>query len=112
MPSVRNLVQFLETCGQSAQSAFLGLCLLDEFINLTDNRVNLREVLLHVLLSNGEERALGFLHQVGNIDCSIKSFCLNKTGKGDELALQGLLGDYLGVIFDMGRAGNLRIDLH
>ena len=102
----------MEARRQTAQSALLGLCFLDELDDLADDRVNLREVLLHVLLRDGEEHTLSFLHQVGNVDGGIEGFGLYQAGEGDELSLQRLLRDDFGVILDVGRAGYLGIDLH
>ena len=88
------------------------MCFLDKFDDLADDGVNLREVLLHVLLRDGEEHALGFLHQVGYIDSGIEGFRLHQTCEGDELALQRLLRDDFCMILDVSRTGDLGVNLH
>ena len=112
LPSVSDAVEFVEASRKSAESSLLSLSLLYEFDDLADDGVDLCEVLLHVLLRDGEEHALGFLHKVCHVDGGVEGFRLHQTGEGDELSLQGLLGDDLGVVLDVGRAGHLRIDLH
>ena len=69
---------------------------------LADDRVNLCIVLLHVFLRELEEAAFGFLHELVDIDGSVKGFCLDIAGEGDELAGEELLLENLGVLLDVG----------
>ena len=75
---------------------------------LADDRVDLGVVLLHVFLRELEEAALGFLHEVVDVDGGVKGLGLDVAGEGDELSGQELLLENLGVLLDVRRRGDMR----
>ena len=91
MVSARNTRQTLRVGG-----------LHQKVVSLLDDRVDLLEVLRHVLLRDLEELALGFLHEVVDIDGLVEGIGLNHRGKLYELAGEELLLKDSGVVLDMG----------
>ena len=84
------------------QAVLVGCCLLDDIHRILDDRVYLRIVLLHVTLSQFEQRTLRLLHQVVYIHRLIERLCLDVAGERYQLARQRLLGDDTRMILDIG----------
>ena len=83
------------------QTVLVGCCLLDNIHRILDDRVYLRIVLLHVTLTQFEERALCLLHQVVHVDRLVEGLRLDVTGERDKLAGQRLLRNDAGMVLDI-----------
>ena len=108
LPPGSDVVQFMIARRHTRQAVLIGSSFLDDLYRILDDRVNLRVVLLHVTLSQLEQRTLGLLHQVVNINGLVKGFRLDIAREGDELTCQRLLGDDASMIFYICRRGNAR----
>ena len=84
------------------QTVLVGCCLLDDIHRILDNRVYLRIVLLHVTLSQFEQRTFRLLHQVIYIHRLIERLGLDVAGERYQLTCQRLLGDDTRMILDIG----------
>ena len=93
------------------QAVGVGVGGLDGLDGLINHRVDLRIILLHVLLRDLEELALGLLHQVVDVNGLVESLRLHATGEGDELSGERLLGDDVRVVLDVGRGSHTRAEL-
>ena len=85
------------------QAILVGCGLLDDINGILDDGVYLGVVLLHVTLTKLEERALGLLHEVVDIDGLVEGLGLDVARELNELAGQRLLGNDAGVVFNVGR---------
>ena len=102
LPSVGNVVQFLKSRGNTAHTILLGSCLVDALEHLRHYRIYLSIILLHVLLRDGKELGLCFLHEVLDIHSGVIGIGLDVAAESNELACQSLLRYHLGVIFNVG----------
>ena len=78
---------------------------------LLDDGVDLGKILSHVFLRELEKGSFGLLHKFFDIDALVEGFRLDGAGKGDELAGKKFLGQDGGVVFDVGRRGDVRTEL-
>ena len=102
LPTTGDIVQFMITRRHTRQAVLIGCSLLDDVNGILDDGVYLRVVLLHVTLSQLEQRTLGLLHQVIDIDRLVEGHRLYLAGELYQLTCQRLLGNDTGMILDIG----------
>ena len=88
LPAGSHLVQFRKTTLKATQTVGSCRSLLNQFVGLVNDRINLRVILLHILLRDLKQLAFRFLHQVVHIQRFIKSLALNITCKRNQFACQ------------------------
>ena len=89
--------------GNTRQTVLVAGGFLYHLDGLVHHGVYLRVVLLHVALTQFEERTLGLLHQVVDIYRLVEGHALYAAGERDELAGQRLLCNDAGMILDVSR---------
>ena len=103
LPARRLVVQFVVARWHARKTVLVLRRLVDDIDGILDDRVYLGVLLLHVLLRQLEECALGVLHQVVHVDGLVEGLRLNVAGKLYELPRQKLLCDDVGMILNVGR---------
>ena len=103
LPAAGDVVQLVIARRYTRQAVLVGCGLLDDIDGVLDNGVYLGVVLLHVALSQFEQRTLGLLHQIVDINGLVEGLGLDIAGKGNELTGQRLLGNNTGMVLNIGR---------
>ncbi len=84
---------------------------LNLLYGLTDHRVDLRHILLHIALRNLKQTSLGLLHEIVNVVALVESLSLNFRGKRDQLPGKIFLRHDTCMIVHMRTRGHTRCQL-